>query len=318
MSTFSPSSIVNAAVGAPTVDSIYQIQPVNWFTALPYAFKWTSSSGVTSFIYLPLSPSNINITTHYATNVVTTLYGIVEEHSGIRYYDITLAGTTGYVPLYTGIATANFSVASPEDTLQTGPRDNFSNTGILDTLASAGFAQQTIGVIQQVTQQVQNVANLINGEDSNETGVDINATGYVAFHDLYRYFQLYKKDQANKSSSSVGGLLSSVASTLTGTQVHPLQFINYKDNNQYDIVPMTFSLIRSAESPMLYNYNITIRAFNLRTSTETVSVSADQFLTDIGLGTGGLGSLFNQIQGIAKGSMAVLGGVVSGSKVLGR
>lgn len=299
------SNFIDSVQGSPInslIDGIYSIKPKNWFASQPYAFKFTNSSGQANFVFLPLSPSNINIVTHYATNVITTLYGIVEEHSPIRYYDITISGTTGYAPKYSDISPSPTPTVDPANP---PGRKNFAHNSLLDTIAGAGFAQQTLGVIQQVAQQATDVVNLINGGDNNKTGVDINQTGYVAFHNLYRFFQVYKKDQSNKPLSA------------SNSPKHPLQFINYKDNNQYDIVPMTFTLTRSAESPMLYNYNIVIRAFNLRSSNVNIAVTEEDLLNSLGLGDGGVQSLFNQIQGIAKGSMAVLGGAAAGVSVLG-
>ena len=44
--------------------------------------------------------------------------------------------------------------------------------------------------------------------------------------------------------------------------------MNYKDNNQYDVSIQQFQLTRDASEPFLYNYNITMRAYNLRNADE--------------------------------------------------
>ena len=72
----------------------------NWYRQRPYAFRFTNRNGVANTFYLPIAPSNITINTHFATNVITTMYGTVEEHSEQRYYDITIAGTTAMMPRY--------------------------------------------------------------------------------------------------------------------------------------------------------------------------------------------------------------------------
>jgi hypothetical protein len=72
----------------------------NWYQALPYGFKNVRRDGSVRIMFLPISPSNIQVVTHYATNIVPTLYGTVEEHSEQRYFDITISGTTGFSPRY--------------------------------------------------------------------------------------------------------------------------------------------------------------------------------------------------------------------------
>jgi hypothetical protein len=44
-----------------------------------------------------------------------------------------------------------------------------------------------------------------------------------------------------------------------------LYFLNYKDNNQYNVSIQNFQLTRDASNPMLYNYSINMRAYNLQT-----------------------------------------------------
>src|SRR6185369_1371883 len=73
----------------------YKVIKSNWFTAKPYGFKFTPRAGKAMTMFLPIAPSNLTISTGFATNAIPTLYGTVEEHSPVRYYDITIEGTTG-------------------------------------------------------------------------------------------------------------------------------------------------------------------------------------------------------------------------------
>ena len=82
-------------------------------------------------------------------------------------------------------------------------------------------------------------------------------SGYTAFHNLYRFLLAYKKDAA-------GVFIKGVHSGEEQRRGHPLQFLNYKDNIQYDVAIQNFVLKRSADDPMLYNYTITMRAYNLQ------------------------------------------------------
>ena len=71
------------------------------------------------------------------------------------------------------------------------------------------------------------------------------------FYNLYKFLLTYKKDASGESSTR-------------RRSGHPIKFVNYKDNNEYDVAVQGFQLSRDASNPMLYNYNITLRAYNLR------------------------------------------------------
>jgi hypothetical protein len=302
-------------------DQIYQIKPLNWYKLKPYSFVFYQrgskpGNGTTQITMpLPIAPSNLITTTHFATNIVTTLYGIVEEHSEVRYYDITIQGTTGYAPTHfqpvgavTNIKSSSSSVFSPSGAaalvkMPSGSaggsgRMTFESTPFFDL---GGFAQQTVGMANTFIDQAK---ELISGT-TNETGIVIEQSGYVAFHNLYRMFLNYKRDTAAMMNS--GPYLR-----------HPLQFLNYKDNVKYDVIPRQFQLTRSAESPMLYNYSIVLKAFNLRNvdALDAKDDSTANKLKDLGLDDIG-GSLFNQMQGVCGGAAAMVGTLTSGLGGLG-
>ena len=224
----------------------------NWYKQKPYAFVFTNRKNVTSTFYLPISPSNISITTHFATNVLSTMYGTVEEHSEQRYYDITISGTTGMSPRYHQVIEDDLS--RPKIIGRAGLPVKSSLSGAL-----GGFFQRTLSVLETT---VNNAVEVFGDKVKPSSGIDIKKTGYVAFHNLYKFFLVYKKDTSGEKGD------------FTQRGGHPLQFINYKDNNQYDIAIQQFQLTKDASEPFLYNYNISIRAYNLR-SADTQNILAD-------------------------------------------
>jgi len=240
----------------------------NWYTQKPYGFVFTDRKGRSSTFYLPISPSNMSITTHFATNVISTMYGTVEEHSEQRYYDIQIAGTTGMSPRY-------------YDTIENQYGDG--NGGVIGRAGypvkglipggAGGFARRTQALVESA---LNNAADIF-GSDRGSTGVDTSRTGYVAFHNFYRWLLNYKKDASGESGSS----------RTRGR--HPLQFINFKDNNQYDVAVQGFSLTKDAANPMLYNYNLVLRAYNLR-GADAVDISLDIQDRSEALGLDGLES----------------------------
>ena len=238
-------------------EDIYNVDTTNWYKTLPYGFVFYSRAignkdektgkdvPITKgkIFYLPISPQNITVTTHFATNVVTTLYGVVEEHSPVRFYDMTISGTTGIAPKYVrekGNSKSSFlgTVASSfsPDSYQTSGRSAFDNALSID-----------LGAINTIVDSVNELAGYT-------TGISPSNSGYAAFHNFYRYLMLYKKDAAGVGKA--GNVKKKVP--------HQLSFLNYKDGIKYDCAIQSFTLVRDTENPMLYKYSIKARCYNLR------------------------------------------------------
>ena len=229
----------------------------NWYKQKPYAFRFRDLT-----FYLPISPSNLNITTHFGTNVISTMYGTIEEHSEQRYYDITISGTTGMSPRY--YKNISEQLFDSIDTKAIGR----ASTPIKSRVGGAlgGFFKRTQSLIDNTLNQVSDLL----GDDNFSAGVDLNRTGYAAFHNFYKFLLLQKKVATGKSD--------------IGTGSRNLVFINYKDNNQYNVAIQTFQLTRDASNPMLYNYNITMRAYNLRSAdSKDIELDTSSRLAELGL-----------------------------------
>lgn len=267
-------------------DDIYKIENTNWYKSYPYGFMHRNrsvnadgSGNGTTLMWLPIGPENLNITTMFATNIQDTLYGIVEEHSETRYFDIRIQGTTGFAPRY--IRPGSKPVSSG-GRLTSQPGFNVS---------LGGYFQEAVGVINQIADNVNDLVSQIKGSDD-ITGIAPQNSGYTAFHNLYRFFLQYKKDAAGTDSK-------------TGNkkrQLHPLTFLNYKDRTKYDVSPISFTLTRSADDPMMYNYNIVLRGFNLRGIDSEDQVEENLLA---GFGLGAVGGLLKNIPGFDKVSNAV-------------
>lgn len=272
----------------------YEVIESNWFTARPYGFRFTARSGGQFTMFLPINPSNLTISTNFATNMIPTLYGTVEEHSPVRYYDIMIEGTTGMAPRFVDV----------EQKKPNGGRASFPVAQGLSNIAG-GFFSKTLSLIEQISNKA---SEIVNGVPKPQTGLYINQTGYLAFHNLYRFLLKYKED-----ASGVDG------DTSFRTK-HPLTFFNYKDNNQYDVVVRNFTLKKSAENPMLYHYQITLRGYNLRTASDkdqAVDQTVDR-LKALGLDGVDGSSLLGDIKKAANDVKGVLGPLGAGINVLGR
>jgi hypothetical protein len=235
------------------LNSVYQVNTTNWYKTLPYGFVFFNrnvndkdpevNAPDSKIFYLPISPSNIRVTTNFATNAVTTLYGVVEEHSPIKWFDISITGTTGISPRYYN---EKSSKQTKDDSFKSTGRSAFDSSPFFDL---GGFLPE----ITNMVNQVKNVASSIGEEPTYDTGVSADKSGYAAFHNFYRYLVKYKNDAAG-----VGHLGNSQRKS---TKL--LQFLNYKDGIKYDCIPLTFELTRSANDPMMYNYSINMRCYNL-------------------------------------------------------
>lgn len=247
--------------------SLYNPVPQNWYQSKPYAFK--AKRDAQSFVfYLPINPKNINIVTHFATNVIATLYGTVEEHSEQRYFDITISGTTGFAPQF-----SSEKVSTPK-----GGRKRYDDFSVFSI--TGGFAGKTVGKLQNALNQAKIASSTIGNTNNYKTGVFNNSSGYVAFHNFYKFLLQYKKDTVASGSLANQPKESMESGSSTNA---PLLFVNYKDNNQYSCAIQRFTLERSAEDPMLYNYSIQMRAYNLSSITSGRPPELRDRYKDLGL-----------------------------------
>ena len=276
----------------------YSLEKENWYSAKPYGFKTTLRNGQEFVMFLPISPSNLQVTTHFATNVIATLYGTVEEHSDIRYYDISIEGTTGMAPKFVSPMKSD----DPGAAFSAARRSGRSTTSIANSINGAGFFSKTLALANQIKNKA---ADLLDGGPKAQAGITTDNSGYAAFHNLYRFLLKYKEDTAGNKTSE-------------HRHSHPLTFFNYKDNNQYNVVVRGFTLRRSADNPMLYNYSIQLRAYNLRDIGTIPNDDLTQRLQDLGLAGVDGSSLLGDIKSLSSQAKGIVGSLVGGINVLGR
>jgi hypothetical protein len=297
-----PSGLASAdAKSAPVfADADYAPILTNWYTAKPYGFKLTPRSGSPMVMFLPIGPSNLVISTQFATNIVATLYGTVEEHSPVRYYDITVEGTTGMGPRWVHPVDARERVVGSKG------RSAFTVQQTIPSSAQ-GFLAKTL----TRAQGVYNEATSILSPPVVSTGLQLDQTGYLAFHNLYRFLLKYKKDASGSDSSG---------SIARPDGSHPLVFFNYKDNNQYKVVIRSMTLRRDKEDPMMYHYNISMRGYDLETAGTDLKPESETRALLSNLGLDGVdGSQFlGRAKGISARAKGIMSSVANGTNQLGR
>jgi hypothetical protein len=283
----------------------YKVLISNWYKAQPYGFKLNMRDNKNAVMFLPINPNNLHISTNFATNIISTLYGVVEEHSDVRYYDISIRGTTGIAPRH--VEPKIDEKLSPANYYKTSRRSGRSSFSVAQSakgsIAASGFFSKTLGAINNTLDKA---SDLFEGRNKPQSALIDKNSGYVAFHNLYRVLLQYKKDAAGISSNSE-------------RKEHPLTFFNYKDNNQYDVVVQNFTMERSADNPMLYNYSIQLRGYNLKTVGDLgVDESLAQRQADLGIDGVSSSSLLSDMKKLSNGAKSIVGSLVSGINILGR
>lgn len=245
-----PADSIAEDAGIPIGDprKPYTIEYGNWYQSIPYALRVVSTNPSADIdeiavFFFPVNPESINISTPFAAVITPTLGGIVQEHSGPVFYNITINGTTGILPAN------NYNdgtFLTPEDNLRpTAAGDSF-----ISPEALGGFGQNTINAINSIVSTITGISSKVVDGTRNQK------SGYTAFHVLYKFFWWYHFAKSQGSQQQ-------------------LKFVNYKDNNQYDIVVQNFSLTRDKGSPHLYRYSIQLKAWNLEESDTFPALSAD-------------------------------------------
>jgi hypothetical protein len=224
----------------------------------PYGFKYSIGENFYEF-WLPINPSNLTITTRFPNTITPTLYGVSIERSEVKIYNINISGTTGIAPRNTVINNGKPAVVA-KDYEKGGMVDsNGRKTAQVSALTDVTKGLQELdptglvkNAVAPIADGIKNLTNSVFGEAA-KSGFKNEQSGYVAFHNLYLYLWTYQKYAASRVDSKIAGDL----------QKSELIFLNYKDNNRYNVAPQSFSLIRSAESPYLYNYSIELTGYFL-------------------------------------------------------
>jgi hypothetical protein len=294
----------NSELVKVTLNTTYQVQDQNWYSAQPYGFKHNRRDGGQWIMFLPISPSNLTINTNFATNIVTTLYGTVEEHTEVRYYDISIEGTTGMSPKFVDPARSGNTSAMYQSLRKSGRKSFEINKGF--KASDLGLFPKTLGLISKTINKAADV--LDGGKKDAVAGFTNKESGYAAFHNLYRFLIEYKK--------SASGLN---ISTPYSKNTSPLIFFNYKDNNQYNVVVKNFVLRRSAENPMLYYYSIQMRGYALKTVEGPIPADdISKRLEDLGLNGVKTSSPFGEIKKTMGGVKSIVGAAKGSIDSLGR
>jgi hypothetical protein len=180
-----------------------------------------------SWIYnFPITPQSISVTDQFAINTTATMRGIVEEHNGVKFKNITMSGTTGIFP--------------NKPTEGGFPKQ----AGIL-----GGFGAATEESFNKLKRQAGKLAKAFtNGGNTTlakkPVEEQLKSTGYYQAQLLGQFLERYamaKKDPANKSWRLVLDIP--------------------KDSQSFVVTPVGFSLQKSQQAPMEHLWNLQLKAW---------------------------------------------------------
>jgi len=244
--------------GKKPEEFLWTVTGENWYKYFGYLFsvkKENTGSEAHWFHYmLPIPPQSYVCKPIMPSQVTPSLGGVIEEVSAVKFWLISMEGTTG-------IAGGRDSDDEQREKLQTKFRDTVATTGLL----SGAFAQVT-GNVNKVASMVdrgidiikdpslQNAAYQLKGAVNDaftppipyaSSAVHGKHNGFVEAYALKKFFYVYHmlKSYAAKDFS--------------------LYFTNIKTDQSWKIIVKDFHLQQNAQNPFLIRYNINLQAWDV-------------------------------------------------------
>lgn len=264
-------SVINAEK-ANSIGSV--LAKVGGFDNASLAGKTVSGSKAATpgTLFFPVNPESLSISTPFAAVATPTVGGVVEEHSGAVFYNITIRGNTGVIPgisylngtLISGLSNPKSLLQAGLDLVRGGPsaaaaagkptgRPNAATAPLISPNALGGFGQNTIDQANSIAKSAQ---SLFGGEKGPIAKEDTAQAGYEAIHEIYRL--LWRYHELKRQGAAL-----------------QLRFVNFKDANMYDCLVENFTVSRDKSRPHLYTYTIVLKGWNIKGAKAPASVIAD-------------------------------------------
>jgi hypothetical protein len=174
----------------------------------------------------PITPQSISVVDQFAINTTPTMRGVVEEHNGVKFKNITMSGTTGVLPNKPSVA----------------PYPSTPPFG--------GFFAGAIESAQKLAKQFDKLKKAFGGGNTSkakrpgQVDKSIFYTGYYQALRLSQFLERYataKKDPANRHWRLVLDIP--------------------KESQSFIVTPVSFSLQKSQQSPMEYIWSLQLKAW---------------------------------------------------------
>jgi hypothetical protein len=255
---------VVSGIGARSLSDV-QVNPLGNGTLAfePLSRKWE--------IFLPITPQQLSITDAYAINTSATLRGILEEHSGTRFKNITIQGSFGVWPGRPSIAlqpgTPNLLQSVFGGTITAAQNVATQFTSIINNITNGSNASKP------TTVRPGDTTGGPNGAGDPEQGL---GTGYYQTLMFTQFLEQYTEAKKNPNNAS-----------------WRLVFDIPKQNQSFVVTPVGFTWNENVNHPMEINYNLQLKAWrriNLNDTLQPVPLQVTQ------LTPGVLQKILNTIQ----------------------
>lgn len=231
----------------------------------------SDSNEKSKFYTLPIPPQSLIIKPIIASQVTPTFGGVVEETSQNVLWQINMQGTTGIAPSrdINGNAIDRSEVAK-------NFRETISTTGLLagisgqlqsvtakvggaiDSLISAGGAFRGGDIAGGIGNAISAINTLAKPPlPYSGSGVSEQSNGFTEIQELAKFFHEYN-DLKHREPRS-----------------YRLIFRMFKTNQQWNCIIDDFSIQKSAQSPHLWRYNITMTCWGLQVIGANVAGSGE-------------------------------------------
>jgi len=204
--------------GAGQADSVeYRTQVDGGNIIIQYQSKWE--------FRLPITPQQISFVSNYAINVTPTLRGIIEEHGGLRFKEISMQGTFGIWP-----TRPQFDKPQQETSIQS-------------------LFSGTISAIGRVAEQIRNTVKAFTGQNPFNTPTPaepqyLTETGYYNARYLDQFLEQYAMAKMDPRNSGWRLVLDVP-----------------KNNESFIVTPITLNTYKNAQKPMEEMFSLQLKAW---------------------------------------------------------
>ena len=234
----------------------------------------------TAYFTLPIPPSSMVVKPIFPSRATATLGGVVEETSPVKFWVISMEGTTG-----TGIGRAEGDEGTKKQTAKNF-RTVIETTGLTDGIFAqinrginkvVGIADRVVDTAVETTNAITD-GNFLDGakiasfgvkgaiNDSltpptvfSQSAVDEKTNGFKESQDLMKFFYMY---QTLKSKSP---------------KRYFLYFSNIQTDQTWRVLIKNFSLSKNSQNPTLWKYKIDLQAWDVKPLMNEDRVSHDRF-----------------------------------------
>lgn len=224
------------ALGRDPFWSISTIEEERWSQAYPFQLRMlratsdggyveTSKQGVRLPVFtLPIPPEQIDKSYAFAIGVEATQGGILEEHNGIVFQDISFSGSFGVLPGRSASAQLKESIAG----------NIFAGTVVA--------AQQTRDRLNAAVSGVEATSSIVT--DSELRSELKGTTGYYQMLLLGDFLETYSWIKKSRENSDIR-----------------LVFSHWKTKQHYLVTPLAFRIVQTATSALEFRYSLNLKAW---------------------------------------------------------